>query len=90
MVVEHGVSTTLTEAIALLAAADGAEVVHLRTTYHQATLDPVWLKGLAAREPDVVVISADTRISKSPHEQAAWLESGLTIFCLRSFAGLRR
>jgi hypothetical protein len=35
-----------------------------------------------------VVISADTRIARSPHEREAWLESELTIFFLRSFAGL--
>jgi hypothetical protein len=86
-VVEHSVSTNLTAAIAILAAADGDEVIHLRSAqYAQNTLDPVWLRGLGRREPDVIVISADQRISKSPHEQAAWLESGLTIFFLRSFA----
>jgi hypothetical protein len=87
-VVEHSVSTNLTQAIAALAVLDGDEVVHLRTHYHQATLDPVWLRGLGAHEPEAVVISADPRITRSPHEQAAWLSSGLTTFFLRSFADL--
>jgi hypothetical protein len=87
-VVEHSVSTNLAAAIAILAELDGDEVVHLRLQYRQDTLDPVWLNGLGQREPDVVVISADPRITKNPHERAAWLESGLTIFFLRSFADL--
>lgn len=87
-VVEHSVSINLTTAIAILAELDGNEVVHLRTRYEQETLDPVWLKGLGQREPDVVVISADPRITRSPHDRAAWLESGRTIFFLRSFADL--
>jgi hypothetical protein len=60
------------------------------THYAQSTLDPVWLRGLGAREPDAIVISADPYISRSPHEQAAWLASGLTIFFLRSFADLTK
>jgi hypothetical protein len=87
-VVEHSVSTNLTDALAILARLDGDEVAHLRSHYEQETLDPVWLRGLGEEEPDVIVISADTRISKSPAEQEAWLQSGLTIFFLRSFAGL--
>ena len=87
-VVEHSVSTRLTEAIAILAAFDGDEVVHLRTHYAQETLDPVWLQGLGQREPNSIVISADPRITRSPQDREAWLESGLTMFFLRSFAGL--
>lgn len=89
-VVEHSVSTYLTQAIAILAAQDGDVVEHLRTQYHQSTLDPAWLRGLGSREPNVIVVSADPYITRSPHEQAAWLASGLTIFFLRSFAGLPR
>ena len=62
--------------------------MHLRSHYHQATLDPVWLVGLREREPDAIVISADPQITRSPHEQAACLSSGLTTFFLRSFADL--
>ena len=87
-VVEHSVSTNPTAALAILAELDGDEVVHLRTHYRQNTLDPIWLRGLAAREPEAVVISADPRITRSPHERTAWLESGLTIFFLKSFADL--
>lgn len=87
-VVEHSVSPVLAKALAVLAEPDGHEVVHLRIHYHQNTLDPIWLRGLGQREPDVVIISADPRISRSPHERAAWLESGLTIVFLRSFADL--
>ena len=87
-VFEHSVSPVLANALAVLAAPDGHEVFHLRIHYHQDTLDPVWLSGLGQREPDVVVISSDPRISKSPVERDAWMESGLTIVFLRSFADL--
>ena len=87
-VVEHSVSPALTQALAALAKLDGHEILHLRVHYDQNTLDPVWLRGLGQREPDVIVVTADPRISKSPHERAAWLESGLTIVFLRSFADL--
>jgi hypothetical protein len=87
-VVEHSVSPVLANALAVLAEPDGHEVVHLRLHYHQSTLDPVWLRGLGRREPEVVVISADPRITRSPHERAAWLESSLTIVFLKSFADL--
>ena len=86
-VVEHSVSPRLASALAVLAEPDH-EVVHLRIHYEQDTLDPIWLRGLGEREPDVVVISADPRIARSVHERAAWLESGLTIVFLRSFADL--
>jgi hypothetical protein len=85
---EHSVSTHLAEALAILAALDGDEIQHLRTHHRQPALDPVWLKDLGEREQDLVVVSADTRISRSPQERAAWLASGLTIFFLRSFADL--
>ena len=87
-VFEHSVATHLAQALAVLAALDGDQVLHLRTHYEQGTLDPVWLAGLGEREPEVIVISADTRISRSPQERVAWLASGLTIFFLRSFADL--
>jgi hypothetical protein len=87
-VVEHSVSTHLTEALAILASSDGIQVEHLRTRYNQRTLDPVWLQGLGAKERDVVVITADPRISRSPINRDAWLASGLTIFFLRGFADL--
>lgn len=87
-VVEHSISPYLTQAVAILAAQGGDEVVHLRTDYHQATLDPVWLRGLGQREPNVIVVSADPRITRSPHEREAWLASGLTCFFLKSFADL--
>jgi hypothetical protein len=88
-VVDHSISPKLTAAIALLADhLDGDEVQHRRVEYAQNTLDPVWLKDLGEREPDVIVVTADPHITRGPHEQAAWLASGLTIFFLRSFADL--
>jgi hypothetical protein len=87
-VVEHSVSPVLARALAVLAEPDGHEVVHLRAHYQQSTLDPVWLRGLGQREPNVIVISADPRITRSPHDRTAWLESGLTIVFLKSFADL--
>jgi PIN like domain len=85
---EHSLSTHLAEALAIFAILDGNEIQHLRTHHHQSALDPVWLRDLGERERDLVVVTADTRISRSPQERAAWLASGLTIFFLRSFADL--
>ncbi len=87
-ILEHSLSPSLSEILAILEGPAGHTVDHLRRFYPQETKDAVWLPRLAQDAPDVVVITADPRITRSPQERAAWRESGLTIFFLRSFADL--
>jgi hypothetical protein len=61
----------------------------LRTFFPSETKDPAWLRPLGQTDPDVIIITADPAISRSPANRAAWLESGLTIFFLKSFADLK-
>src|SRR5438105_12997955 len=58
------------------------EVVHLRDKFKPNEEDVVWMKALAAEE-DWVIITADVRISRNPHEVRAWREAGHTIFFLK-------
>jgi hypothetical protein len=55
------------------------EIVHLRQRFDDDTPDPVWISTLA-NERNWIIISADVRITRSPVERAAWIESGLTAF----------
>ena len=58
-------------------------VVHLKDRFAANTPDETWMRALAA-ESDWVIISGDIRISKNPHEVAAWHEAGHTIFFLKA------
>lgn len=58
------------------------EVVHLRDKFTANEEDVVWMKALAAEE-GWVIITADIRISRNPHEVRAWRETGHTIFFLK-------
>lgn len=58
------------------------QVVHLRTHFPANTDDAVWMSQLA-REEGWVIITADIRIGKNPHEIAAWKQAGHTIFFLK-------
>lgn len=58
------------------------EVVHLRERFGPSTSDAEWMRVLA-REMDWVIISADTAISRNPHEVQAWMEAGHPIFFFR-------
>lgn len=51
------------------------EVVHLRDRFAPATSDADWMTKLA-NEMDWVIISADTAISRNPHEVEAWKQAG--------------
>lgn len=62
---------------------DENKVIHLRDMYDQSIKDPRWLTDLR-RKGDWVIISGDTRITKSPQNRKAWLESGLTAFFFKS------
>jgi hypothetical protein len=57
-------------------------VVHLRDKFAPNAEDVVWMRTLAAEE-DWVIITADVRISRNPHEVRAWKEAGHTIFFLK-------
>ena len=58
------------------------QVVHLKDDFPAHTEDAVWMKKLATEE-DLIIISADVRIGKNPHEIKAWKEAGHTIFFLK-------
>lgn len=58
------------------------EVVHLRDKFRANEEDVVWMKSLAAEE-DWVIVTADVRISRNPHEVRAWRQAGHTIFFLK-------
>jgi hypothetical protein len=87
-VFDHSLSPSLAEIIGILEAQldAGRTIEHLRETYPQKTKDTVWIPGLASMEPRPVVVTADPRIAKSKPERTAWLQSGLVIFFLLSFA----
>lgn len=57
-------------------------VFHLRDKFPANAEDVVWMKALAGEE-DWVIITADVRISRNPHEIRAWKEAGHTIFFLK-------
>lgn len=57
-------------------------VVHLRDKFPPNVEDAVWMKALAGEE-DWIVVTADIRISRNPHEVRAWKEAGHTVFFLK-------
>jgi hypothetical protein len=57
-------------------------VIHLRQRFEANTPDVVWLKKLGSEE-GWVIVSADTSISRNPHEREAWRESGHPIFAYK-------
>jgi hypothetical protein len=57
-------------------------VVHLRDKFAANAEDVVWMRTLADEE-DWIIITADVRISRNPHEVRAWKEAGHTIFFLK-------
>jgi PIN like domain len=58
------------------------EVVHLRDKFAPNEEDVVWMKALSAEE-GWVIVTADVRISRNPHEVRAWRQAGHTIFFLK-------
>jgi hypothetical protein len=86
-ILEHSLSPRLAEGLAALSAGEGHQVLHLRQLFPPNTRDEEWLRGLKERgEQDSVVITADPRIYRNPALKAAWIESHMTVFFLRSFA----
>ena len=57
------------------------EVRHLSELF-QRNIDDKELLAALARQGEWVVLSGDTRISKSPQERMAWIESKLILFFL--------
>ena len=57
-------------------------VFHLRDKFPPNVEDVVWMKSLAS-EQGWIIITADVRISRNPHEIRAWEEAGHTIFFLK-------
>jgi hypothetical protein len=57
-------------------------VFHLRDKFPPNTEDAKWMKSLAA-EADWIIVTADVRINRNPHEVKAWKEAGHTIFFLK-------
>jgi PIN like domain len=57
-------------------------VIHLKDKFVDNAEDAEWMRKLAEEE-DWVIVTADIRISRNPHEVAAWKEAGHTIFFLK-------
>ena len=57
-------------------------VVHLRDKFSANEEDEIWMKALA-REEGWIIVTADIRISRNPHEVRAWKEAGHTVFFLK-------
>ena len=57
-------------------------VVHLKDDFPGNTEDVAWMQALA-KEGDLVIVTADVRISRNPHEVLAWKQAGHTTFFLK-------
>lgn len=76
---DNCISPVLARALNVLAEVQQYEIVHLRERFEPDTKDVDWIAILAG-EQEWVIVSGDTRISRSKAEKAAWRESGLTAF----------
>jgi hypothetical protein len=59
------------------------QVVHLTERFHADAGDAEWMMELG-KEEGWIIVTADIRIGKNPHEIAAWKQAGHTIFFLKS------
>jgi hypothetical protein len=57
-------------------------VVHLKDDFPANVEDVVWMRALA-KETNLVIVTADIRISRNPHEAQAWKQAGHTVFFLK-------
>lgn len=57
-------------------------VVPLRALFKPDVADVEWMLGLS-QSGNWIALTGDYRISRNPHEAAAWNESGLVFFFLR-------
>ncbi|MGH9158578.1 MAG: hypothetical protein ACRD2X_01125, partial [Vicinamibacteraceae bacterium] len=76
---DNCISPVLARALNVLAEVQQYQIVHLRERFEPDTKDVAWITILAG-EQGWVILSGDTRISRSKAEKAAWRESGLTAF----------
>ena len=58
------------------------KVIHLKERFKANEEDAVWMRELAC-EQSWIIVTADVRISRNPHEVRAWQEAGHTIFFLK-------
>jgi len=63
-------------------------VVHPKDDFPGNAEDVVWMQALA-KEPDLVIVTADIPISRNPHEVLAWKQAGLPQWRRRSNAGAK-
>ena len=57
-------------------------VVHLKDRFRADVEDVVWMRALAT-ETDLVIVTADIRICRNPHEIEAWRQASHTVFFLK-------
>jgi hypothetical protein len=58
------------------------KVVHLKDQFAANTDDSVWMTQMAQHE-EWIIVTANVRIGKNPHEIEAWKVAGHTIFFLK-------
>lgn len=58
------------------------QVIHLKDKFPGDTEDIMWMTALGS-ERDLVIVTADVRIRRNPHEVKAWTAAGHTIFFLK-------
>jgi PIN like domain len=58
------------------------QVAHLKDLFAANADDADWMKKLA-EQGEWIIITADFRIGKNPHEVEAWKQAGHTIFFLK-------
>jgi hypothetical protein len=78
---DNNLSTKLAKSVHVLVAPEH-QVVHLKDRFAANAPDETWMSALA-RETDWVIVSADLRIRKNPHEVEAWKVAGHTTFFLK-------
>lgn len=76
---DNCISPKYVGALRALTNAQDVRLVHLQDLFPEGTDDVEWIRELSAGR-GWVVVSGDTRITRSTPERAAWRESGLTAF----------
>jgi hypothetical protein len=59
-------------------------VVHVKDEFGTSVEDQHWFAELAKRSEEIVIVTADVRIERNPHQIHGWRETGHTIFFLKS------
>lgn len=80
---DNNLSPRLSKALDALEGEQGHSVIHLRQKFDKVIPDEEWLSTLGD-EGNWIVLTSDYRITKNPHEVAAWKEAGLTVFFFRT------